>query len=51
MHVMKDQIADDGGGKQAGKSEDVRDSVDVFVGGKEGGQALGEGRSSAETGR
>ena len=32
--VVQDEVADDGGGDETGEGEDVRDGVDVFVGGQ-----------------
>lgn len=38
VRVVQDEVADDGGGDEAGQGEDVGDGVDVLMGGE-----LGEG--------
>ncbi len=38
MKVVYDQVADNWGRDEARKSEDIGESVDIFVGGEKGGQ-------------
>lgn len=39
---MQDEVADDGGGEEAGEGQDVGERVDVFVRGEGGEEAVGE---------
>ncbi len=43
---MEYEVADDWGGEEARESEDIGQSVDVFVDREDGGEALGEGCGS-----
>lgn len=38
MEILYDQVADNWSRNEARKGQEVGDSVDVFVGGKEGGE-------------